>query len=157
MDIDTLCDDFATAIADDDTLTSWCATNYSALRVFINIDTRKPPVPKDGPFVALWPVSKNAGENRATVSHTIEVVCALSDTAAETVNDNDAITKYAGVGNIAAMRRMVEDAIVGVDISNAEIPLVDSQFDTIEDFPMFFCSMIITISNTNLIGADPFG
>lgn len=154
MDIQTLCDLFASAIAQDPALSLFGETEYdTAPTVYVNVDPRQPPQASNCPFVAIWPTSKTGGTDEQVA--TFEVVCCLHDETSQQTHDSR-IVQFAGVYNIETMRRAVSAAISGADLGTASVASIETEYDTIELFPFFIAAMTVTVTEPWTIGENPF-
>jgi hypothetical protein len=155
MNINTLLNDFAEAVAQSSTIKTWTQANYSAdHKVYAGMDTRDPPDENDCPYMALYPIRKLLGQHQREKHHEIEVVCCIHDT---TTRAHDGITnliEYKGVQNIESFRKLVETCIASVDIGNANLSLVTVDYEMIETFPFFMCGMVFNVWEGVTMGSD---
>lgn len=153
MDINALTASLSTAIAEDATLTAWCNSTYSrAHTVYVNLDHRNPPAAENCPFVVFYPVSKRAGMGVSTKQHTFEVDCCIYDESTRTTGQ---VIEYNSIRRIEAFRKLVEDAIAGIDTGGALIETVEVEYDTVEQFPFAWAGMMIGINEEFTMGSDP--
>lgn len=156
MNINTLTIDFAEAVAQDTDLRTWCQIHYSSDQsVYAAMDMRDPPQDSDCPYVVLYPVRKEFGQHRREKIHEIEVVGCLHDTSTRSHAGVSNLTEYTGVQNIETFRKLIEDAIAGVDIGNMTLSVIAVDYEMIESFPFFMCGMVIQVWEGVCIGGDP--
>jgi len=156
MNINTLTVDFAEAVAQDADLKTWCQINYSSDQaVYAAMDVRNPPGDTDCPYVILYPVRKEFGQHRREKLHEIEVVGCLHDTTTRSHAGVSNLTEYTGVQNIETYRKLIEDAIAGVDIGNLTLAVIAVDYEMIESFPFFMCGIVVQVWEGVTIGGDP--
>jgi len=156
MNINELTVDFAEAVAKNTALETWCQAQYALDHtVYAGLDIRNPPKDSDCPYVVLYPVRKEFGQHRREKLHEFEVVSCLHDTTTRVHEDALNLVEYTGVQNIETMRKLVEDAISGVDIGNLTLSVVAVDYEMIESFPFFMCGMVIQVWEGVTIGSDP--
>jgi len=156
MDINELTVDFAEAVAQDAAIKAWCQGQYSEDHtVYAGLDIRNPPQDSDCPYVVLYPVRKEFGQHRREKFHEFEVVGCLHDTTTRSHAGISNLTEFTGVQNIETFRKLVEDAIAGVDIGNLTLAVIAVDYEIIESFPFFMCGMVIQVWEGVTIGSDP--
>jgi hypothetical protein len=156
MNINDLIVDFAEAVAEDITIKAWCQIHYSSdHKVYVGIDMRSPPQESDCPYVILYPERKELGQHRREKFHEFEIISCLYDTSARSHAGVSNLVEYTGIQNIETFRKMVEDAVSGVDIGNLAMAFVAVDYETIESFPFFMCGMVVQIWEGVTIGSDP--
>jgi len=156
MNINTLLNDFSEAVAQSSTIKAWTQANYTAdHKVYVGMDTRKPPNKDDCPYVAIYPERKQIGQHQREKHHEIEVVCCIHDDTSRTHPGISNLIEYTGVQNIESFRKLVETCIAGVDIGNATLSLVSVDYEMIESFPFIMCGMIVDVWESVTIGSDP--
>lgn len=156
MNINTLINDFAEALADSETIKNWCQVNYTSdHKVYAGMDTRDPPDENDCPYLVLYPVRKHLGQHQREKHHEIEVVCCLNDTTFNVHGGIGNLTEFTGVQNIESFRKLVETCIAAVDIGNATLSTIAVDYEMIESFPFFMCGMVLDVWEAVTIGSDP--
>lgn len=156
MNITTLLDNIRDAVHDDSDTQSWCTTNYSQnQKVYVGIDERKPPDVDEYPIISLFPNIKDVGYSLEEEVHGISVVCGIYDTSLATTGKTN-VVEYQGVSNLEAFRKYVETAIVGAVSIPQRIDRLDIEYEVIEFFPFFLCSMEITVIDPYYQGDDAF-
>ncbi len=156
MNINTLIDALAVAIASDSVTTAWSTAAYGqSHQVFLNVDRRNPPGEDECPFVIIYPLGKSAGESQARKVHTVEVDVCLHDESSDTLANVQGVTTYAGLGNLETFRKHVENAVVGASIGRCAVDALEVEFNTIDSFPFMWAGMIFRIGEDVLIGSDP--
>lgn len=156
MNINTLIVNIRNAIHDNAALQSWCTTNYSrAHKVYVGIDTRKPPIDDQYPIVHLFPLSKTIGGGNQ--NHAIGVTCGLYDDDVRTVTGKANVVELEGVQNMESFRKLVETALLTAPLDNGHwVDAIDITFETIEFFPYFLCAMEVSIRAELGFDSDPF-
>lgn len=143
------------AVASDSDLNGWSNIQYSRdVTVYKNIDVRELPQSDECPYVVFVQDSKSVGHQVTEKSQSIRVFCCLYDETSVTGPLTN-IIEYSGIDRIETMRKYVETAIAGVDIGNASLKEIDIGYETIEVFPYFEATMIVTITEQWTLGSDP--
>jgi hypothetical protein len=60
------------------------------------------------------------------------------------------------VKNCEAMRKLIETAVVGINLGNAKVSQMHVQYHNIDSFPFFTAEMTFWISEPMTLGCDPF-
>ncbi len=156
MDINTLIDTAAVALAEDSQLQDWADTNYERpVTVFVNIDERDPPGEDQMPCVVIVPAEKTVGYGRSEKSHRIIVVAWLIDETRQELAEGR-IVKFAGAARIETMRKRIENVIADLDLGDAD-PLLEQiliEYDTVTQFPLFEAAMTITLTESVTLGSN---
>ena len=154
MNINTLTDNIAEAVAGDSGISSWSNTNYSTDHtVFINVDGDDLPGSDYCPYVIVVPDRKAAGQRTSQREHTVDVICCISDDSTRAHAGYTNIVDYQGSYNLEAFRKLVETAIVGVDVGNGTVDF-ELEFDTISVFPLMWCFMRVLVLEPVTMGSD---
>lgn len=157
MNILTLLNSIRNAVHDDAAAQAWCTTNYARNhKVYVGIDTRKPPNEDEYPIVHIFLISKLGGYELEIQDHVIGVTCGIYDDDTITVAGKANIVEYEGIEHIEEFRKLVEDAIVGADLSNLRVDVLNIEYETVEFFPFFLASMEFKIVHDYAQGDDPF-
>jgi hypothetical protein len=155
MDINTLLLDFARAVSEDDELTGWSRVTYDREpNVYVNMDVRNPPGEADCPYVEIHPAGKTVGQAISVKTHRFEVICCIYDEKSVTHPQSN-LVEYEGVRRLEAMRKHVENAIVGVDVGNGIFSEFEIEYDTISMFPFMGASMVFQVEDHVTLGSDP--
>jgi hypothetical protein len=145
---------FAQVLAADPGLTAWALSAYGRKpKVFINIDTEKPPGEEHCPYVLLYPESARFGNAQNEKLSTLTMVCALYDAGFRTYADGD-IVEYAGVQNLLDLMQLAVRALAAVDLGNELLSVLEPVFDTIDSFPFFLAGLPLAISGDYVLGSD---
>jgi len=157
MNMTTLMDAIRNAVHDDSATKSWCSTNYSRNhKVYVGVDTRKPPGEAEYPLVHIFPLSKSVGYDLEEASHVISVTCGVHTTDTVTVTGKDNIVEMQGVSHVEALRKLVETAIVGAMPAGCTIDALNIEYETVEFYPFFLANMEFTITETYYQGDGVF-
>lgn len=157
MNVNTLLVNIRNAIHDNSALQTWCTTNYGQnQKVYVGIDTRKPPPSTDYPIVHVFPLSKTVGTGNQ--AHVIGVTCGLYDDDTRTVAGKANVVELEGLQNLESFRKLVETALLTASLDNGHwVDAIDITYETIEFFPYFLCAMEVTVRSEIPFGADFFG
>ena len=154
----------AEALALDTTIAAWATGLYGkGHKVYVNLDLRNPPAEDDCPYIALYPQGQTYGRETREQMIEIEVVCCLNDSALVTHTQGEGeeatpianLVEFAGVRRLEEFRRLVEKKIATVAIGNAAISAGESDYETIDFFPVFMVGQRFTIIDHLCIGEDP--
>lgn len=143
------------AVADDAAVKAWCQSNYSQdHKVYVGVDTRKPPGADDYPLVHLYPVSKAEGYSITRQGIIIGATCGIHDSTMLSTGKAN-VVEYRGVSYIDELRNLIRAAILSVDYG-AYDPDINTEFETIDFFPFFLANMEITFSGEYTQGGTVF-
>ena len=156
MNVTALIDTLKNAIHDDAALSTWCLAQYGqAQKVFVGIDTRKPPASSDYPLVHIFPLYKRAGGG--TQEHSIGITCGIYDDDTLTVPGRTRVTELEGISALETFRKYVEDAVLGITLGSGYwVDSIEITYETIEYFPFFLASMEVRIAGELAFGSDQF-
>ena len=84
----------------------------------------------------------------------VQVVCCVYDETSR-VRGDDRVTEYNAQERIDQMKDYVRDALVGASIGNAVVRTMESEYDTVDQFPFVTVSTVYTVSEPVTIGTDP--
>jgi len=157
MNMNTLLASLRNAVHDDSDLQSWCASNYSRNhKVYVGVDTRRPPAEDQYPLVYLYPVAKRGGYGLGTQDHVIGAACGLADEDTRAVSGKTNLVELAGVQHLRTFRKYVDAAILGAELGDLTAGSVEIAFETLDFFPFFLATMEFTFTNEYAQGDDPF-
>jgi hypothetical protein len=149
------------AIATDKSISAWCITTYGRQhQVLVSYDGRNPPGSDQCPYVALWPDTKGVGRSRIEKPHAVMFDICVHDESSRTPTGMDNLTEYNGVARVEALRKLVETAVAGINLTpittNRVLPMatVDIEYDNPESFPFFPVGMMVEFVETMAIGGD---
>jgi hypothetical protein len=156
MDITSLVNVIAAAVASDPEIKTWCDVTYGQThKVYKNADRRNPPGEDDCPFVILFPTGKTAGERRSRKNHRIEVDVCIHDDSTSFSDDIAGLISYAGVDRIEEFRKLVETAVETADTERCTVDDVDIEYNTVENFPFLWAGTVFNFGEPARVGADP--
>ena len=153
MNITTLLHNMRDAIHDNSALNTWATTNYGRNpKVYVGIDTRKPPAADQYPLVHLFPQQKTIGDGNQT--HVIGVTCGIYDDDTLTTSKTN-VVELEGISYLEDFRKLVETALLTTALSDAHwIASIDVVYETVEYFPYFLCAMDVHIQAELSFGQD---
>jgi len=156
MNITTLITNIRNAVHDNSALSAWCTTNYGrAHKVYIGVDTRKPPDNSAYPLVHVFPMTKSAGGGNQDLI--VGLTCGIYDADTRTVTGYTRVVEFEGVQNIEAFRKLVETAALTAVLDNgywfADLDIV---YETVEFFPFFLAGMQLTVRGDIAFPSDQF-
>ncbi|MEE4112712.1 MAG: hypothetical protein V2I40_07850 [Desulfobacteraceae bacterium] len=155
MNINTLITDMAEAIAQDPDILEWANLYYGRDHyVFVNFDIENPPGESYCPYVVIFPEAKRIGQGIRQRSHTLHVVACVHDDSSRDYPGFTNIIEYEGLQRSEAFRKLVETAMAGVDIGNGLMDF-EIDYDSISDFPFFWCFMSAIITEPVTMGSNP--
>ncbi len=146
------------ALANNAAIKVWTQATYTKdHKVYVGIDPRNPPPDTAYPLIALSPADGSEGWSEDVSLYTIGIGCGIIQEA-QTTGLAANIVQYAGVMEIEAFRKKVEDAITGIVESTlgGRVDSLKVEYETIEFFPSFLCHMIFTIVKEQSQGDDPY-
>lgn len=142
MNMITLLTTLRDAIHDNSATQTWCTANYTRNhKVYVGIDTRKPPAEDQYPIVHIFPVSKIEGYELEEQEHGIGVTCGIYNEDIRTVSGKTNVVELEGIQDIESFRKLVETAIIGASITDIRIDSLNTDYETIEFFPFFLAGM----------------
>lgn len=154
-EVNTTLGGFGDAIAADTGIKEWCQTNYSSNhQVFENCDSRNEPGEEDCPLVILYPSAKSGGLNQDPKTLVIGVSCVVWDEGIST--STAGVIRFDAGRNVEAFRLLVFAVIKANLPANVKLATVDTDYDTIEQFPFVSATMDILLTEKKLIGACPY-
>jgi len=156
VNINTVTDAIAQAIAVDATLSAWCVSTYGRVAtVYINFDRRDAPGEENCPFVSLRPTSYTSGRGVDSEACGIEIVsCVYDDEARTWVADN--VSQGQGVYNLEQMNQYVISAVGGASLpANAVVEDFNLEYETVDLFPFILAGGLYNIRAPLTIGYDP--
>ena len=155
MNIATLIDTIAEALAADTALQGWAALTYEQdATIYVDIDERNPPGPDQMPCVILYPDNKSAGYGRSEKQHRVIVEVWLHDDESR-IRLAEHIIEYLGVGRIETMRKHVENVVAGIDLGDdGLLEEVLTEYETVAQFPLFVAVMAMTITEPVTLGSN---
>lgn len=154
MNISTLINSMRDAVSGNAALSAWCTTNYSQThKVYIGVDTRKPPASSDYPVVHIFPLGKSMGYELEAENHVIGVNVGVYDDDSTTTGN---VIEMEGVANLEAFRKLVETAFIGAVTSPQRIERIEAEYESLEFFPFFLCGMEVHVSDEYFGGNDAF-
>ena len=155
MDINTLTETLALALADDSAISSWATANYGrGIQVYVNIDTDNPPGRAECPWVMLYPTGKSVSLERDLKPHNYQIEIGVYDEDMVIPKTRENLTEFVGGRRLEELRQLVQTAITtalpaALDLENTEIDYV-----TISAFPFFLSGMVIKLTEPVCIGGD---
>ena len=155
MNITTLLDTLRDAIHDDSATQTWATTNYTRNhKVYVGVDTRKPPDTDEYPLVHLFPTGKTGGYELERTDHVIGCTAGVYNAGSRTTGKTNAV-ELTGMADIESFRKLVETAIAAAIPANHTLEVVAVEYETVEFFPFFLATMEMTISHDYAQGDDP--
>ena len=147
--------DICEAIASNAALDTWSNTYYGqGHTVYMGWDVENLPQQSDCPVIGVVPFMQRRGRDTARVSYGFSFfTCIYDDTLVTGAYTN--LQEFTGVRRSEEMRKLVQDAVVAVDMGNALIGPVESAYEPVEDFPLFEVFFDMTISDDITLGTDP--
>ncbi|MCP3943228.1 MAG: hypothetical protein GY710_17310 [Desulfobacteraceae bacterium] len=141
-------------VATNDKIATWAENQYGqSCAVFENCDPRHPPKKKDCPMVILYPMQKRGGMSQGVKSHHIGVSCVVHDDRQEEIAG---VICFKGGRMVEELRALVFEVIANNIASNLHIEDVDTEYETIGEFPFVSAIMVILLTEEKLIGANPY-
>lgn len=155
MNMTTLKNLLRNAIHDDSDTQTWCTTQYTRNhKVYVGIDTRKPPNKDDCPLVMLAMDGKTEGYALDEQDHFFGVACEIYNSDLATTGKTN-VVEYQGIDHIETFRQYVLTAVAAVIPAGFFLQTVETEFSQIEFFPFFDVAMILKISTIYSQGGDP--
>lgn len=155
MNIYTLLTTLRDAVHDDSNTQTWCTAQYERNhKVYVGIDTRKPPGEDEYPLVHLFPISKQGGYDAERLEHGIGVTCGVHNATAATTGKAN-VVEYVGMEHIETFRKHVETAIAGAVPTGHDLVRFEADFDTLDFFPFFLATQEYIIGKDLYQGDDP--
>ena len=155
MNENILCDTIEQAIATDGAVNAWCAVNYGRqIQVNPSVDRENMSGAGDCPFVLVEPVFKSVGNEETEKVHQVDVAVVLYD---EEIEPHAAIANlnvYTGRSNVVALRALVQEVIVGLDLYGAWIRTITSEYLPMEVFGFFGQQLTFEVVEYVTIGGD---
>jgi len=153
MNIITLIHNLRDAIHDNYALNIWSTTYYGRNpKVYVGIDTRKPPAADQYPLVHIFPQQKTVGDGNQ--SHIINVTCGIYDDDTLTTAKTN-VVELEGISYLETFRKLVETAILSASLASYHyIGSIDLTYETIEYFPYFLCAMEVRVRAELSFGDD---
>lgn len=153
ISIQNVIDLYATAIADDSAIRTWCRTYYGR-DVFVQkgIDGSNPPGQDSFPLVVLGPGSEPSemGEESAVWSASVAIDWALFD---ETECQDEGTKEYSGLRRSDELGQLIR-TVVKAAASSVSMSRCQYALDPISMHPVYGGTMAVTIEYPNLIGAE---
>jgi hypothetical protein len=152
--MNTIIDDFASAIATDQSIDTWSKSEYDqGATVLENCDPRNDPESDDCPLVIIFPAQKAGGLSQGVKTHVFGISCVVFDSGKpESIQD---VVRFKGGRNVETLRGLVVDVIQANIQSDLHLEAVVTDYNTIEQFPFVSANMEITLTQEKLIGSDP--
>ena len=155
MDINNLMETLTAALADDASISDWAASEYGrSHKVFENIDMREPPDKDDCPLVAVRPDTKTGGLNHDGKEHILVFGFLVLDD--ERPVDAHGVIRFKGGRQAEEFRKLAFSVIENNIPADGHIMEVETEYDTISQFPYIFVNMTVLITEPKTIGTDPF-
>jgi len=157
MNENTLINTLINDIADDQTLSSWCAATYGRRhKVYKGIDERNPPDPtSDYPAVNVTFERQHEGYSLEQREHEVVISGGLYDADFKT-RARDNIVEYEFSENLADFANYVKDVIKASSLTGLELSELEIFYFTIEFFPSLKFEMYATFTQQYYQGDDPF-
>ena len=155
MDINTLTETLALALADDLAISDWCQETYSRdQKVYINIDINNPPGHGECPWILLYPTSKSVSLQSNQKPHSYHIEIGLYDEALVDPPARTNLTEFLGGQRLEGFRQLVQSAIITALPSALDLEELEIDYDTISAFPFFLSGMVIKLTEPVCIGGD---
>lgn len=143
MDINTILDDWATRLANDTDIETWCQTNYGfSVSILVGLNLEDPPRKDECPCIVLVPGKKRTGKAVDIESLIAGVALAVYDEAKTT---SGKITKYSGIQKVEEFRQLVLTVIAQSLMDGGFIAEVETEYEPVELFPFFWTDMVLEI------------
>ncbi len=162
MNINTLLDRICVAVAQDTDIKNWCLLNYGKTHTaYYDLDQRNYPDGSNCPYVFAAPDTKDVGRVKSVREQSVEVGCLVdasahsTDATFEADDDIPNLYRFPGSKRIEEFRKLVETAIMGIDIGNASWSVVGTIYDTIGSYPYIKAEMQFELIETVTLGSDP--
>jgi hypothetical protein len=157
MDINTLQNNIANAINDNDAVNTWCAIKYGrSPKIYIGFNSRKPPGEDDYPLVRVNKTSKTMGYDLDRAEYGVSVLCGIF-AADEEELARERIIQYESIDDIESFRKLVETALVAEIESPYFISGIDVEYEGVEFYPFLLANMEVRITMDYSQGDDVFG
>lgn len=144
MDLDTLQDTWATALAGSTAIAAWCVTNgYGAHTVVKTTDLENLPDIEDYPVIALDYGRKVTGVGQDNEELQLGVGVGVFDASDPVVTGN--IEELLGRKRCEQLRKLVVAAIAATDMAGGYVALVETEHEPVELSGFFLCAMAITV------------
>jgi len=134
MNIITLLHNLRDTIHDDSDTQNWCQSNYGRVHtVHVGIDTDKPPAQDQYPIVHIFPVRKTMGYDQDEQGHVVNITCGVYNADTLDTGKENAV-ELKGISHVEEFRKLVETAVVGMNISGIFLDMVDVTYETVRIF-----------------------
>lgn len=155
MNVNTLISDIVETVAEDTAVKNWSEHYYGRIhQVFENIDLRNPPGSGECPYVFAAPDYKSCGQTQRQRAHRVRIGCCIYDETKEAHDTIPNLTQFRGAQRIEELRKLVETAVVAIDVGNGVWGEIEIEFDTISQFPFHKCEMVVTMTEPVTLGSD---
>lgn len=154
-DMNTTISDLAAAIAQDTTIDTWCRLEYdTGLTVLENCDALSDPGESDCPLLILFPMSRSGGINEPVKRLGIGMaVIVFDDGKPESI---DQVVRFTGGRNVDTLRGYIVDVIQSNIPAGLHLSAIQTEYETIGEFPFVTANMAMEFTQTQTIGTDPF-
>jgi len=155
MNINTLLDNLAQAIADDQDLQAWCQVNYGKVhQVSVAYAGYLPGDEIQCPLVVIYPVSKAVGQDLSEKQHRFGIECNLFGTA-EVTYASDNIRKIKTVEDVESFRKLVEQAVLEADVGRCVFTRMEIAYQvSLAEQEIVRATMDINLNEANIMGTS---
>lgn len=144
MNLDTLIDAWATAIAGSTAIASWCTTNgYSSVTVFKTTDLEALPGVESYPVVALNMGRKFSGIGQDNEELAVAVGIGVYDEADPQITGS--VVELLGRKRCEELRRLVVTEIAAAEMDGGYVALVEVEHEPVDISFFYLCGMEITV------------
>ncbi|MGB3212447.1 MAG: hypothetical protein WBB19_17235 [Desulforhopalus sp.] len=140
----SLTDNMTLALADSETLASFCQARYSKEQtVQLGVDLDNLPPESDFPIIMVGVVGGREGRAVDNQSAQFVITCGILDESDPVVSGR--LKKYRQIADLEEFRLLVVAVIEAGDLAGGYVSDVEIENDPLELFPIFSTNMVVTI------------
>lgn len=154
-DINTIISALGDAIALDAATKSWCQVQYKKNHtVYENCDSREHPPASACPLVIIGAMDKSGGLAREKKGHILGISAVVHDDRKTT--SVAGVVRFVGSRMVEEFRKLVFAAAAGAIPAGLKVDSVDTEYNSIEQFPFVSANMVLVVSQIWTTGSSPF-
>lgn len=154
-DINAILSALGEAIALDTSVKVWCQAQYSKNHtVYENCDSREHPPASACPLVIIGAMDKSGGLSRPQKGHVLGISAVVHDE--RKITSPTGVVRFVGGRMVEEFRQLVFSAAAGAILPGLKIDSVDTEYNSIDQFPFVSANMVLVLSEIWTTGASPF-
>jgi len=154
-DINTIISVLGDTIALDAGTRAWCQAQYAKNHtVFENCDSREQPPASACPLVVIGAMDKSGGLSRPQKGHVLGISAVVHDDRKTT--SVAGVVRFVGGRMVEEFRKLVFSAAAGAIPAGLKIDSVDTEYNSIDQFPFVSANMVLVLSEIWTTGTNPF-